>query len=118
MCSYIWGYLLSLQLEINKKYFASILSPRLIEPQLKGIAITNIMVKLLCFIAMKKQEYVSFDSYVVSKHCFRDQRAQFFNMIAVSQMTVKISIFHWSLILLNSILKSIYSNFYILFPES
>lgn len=66
----------------------------LIEPQLKGVAIINIMVKFLCFIVMKKQQYVSFDSYVVSKHCFGDQRAQFFNTTAVRQMTAKISIFH------------------------
>lgn len=29
---------------------------------------------IMCFVVMHKQEYVSFYSYVVSKHCFRDQR--------------------------------------------
>lgn len=64
MCSYFWMYWLSLQLEINKKYFSSILRPKLIETQLKAVAIIKIMVKpLLC--VMHKQEYVSFDSYVL-----------------------------------------------------
>lgn len=47
MCSCIWVYWLSLQLEINQKYFSSFLRPKFIELQLKAIATIYIMVKLL-----------------------------------------------------------------------
>lgn len=71
------------------------------------------------FIAMHKQNTVFFVWYVVHKHCSGDQNTQFKkNQPTVIQGTVKIWIFSLSIILLNNILKKIYSNFCILFTES